>query len=71
MHLMIDSNLITNPRKSKKLDIEAVKAMAEKFAFEKDEVEAEEFFKIIIKKSVEAVLTNLWDTFHYIKTKWK
>lgn len=71
MHLMIDSNLITNPKKNKKLDIEAVKEMAEKFSLEKDEVEAEEFFKIIINRSVEAVLTNLWDRIHYIKAKWK
>ena len=71
MHLMIDSNLITNPKKNKILDLDAVQEMAEKFSLDKDEVEAEEFFKIIIKSSVNAVLTNLWDKIHFLKTKWK
>ena len=69
MHLMIDSNLITNPRKDKKMNAEDVKMMAEKFLLDKTEVEAEEFFKIIINQSVDSILTNIWDRIHYYKTR--
>ena len=69
MYLMIDANLITNPNKKKKLNEQAIVDMSEKLILDKNEQEAEKFFKVIINQSVDAIATVIWDRIHYIRTK--
>ena len=71
MLLMVHSNLITNPRKNKTLDVEAIKQMGEKFRLTQSEVDAEEFFKVMINESVDSVFANVWDKIHYWKQKFQ
>ena len=69
INLMVDSDLVTNPNKDKKMDEVDIKKMAEKFLIEKDDVKAEEFFKVIINQSVDSILTNVWDRIHLYRAK--
>lgn len=69
MHLMVDSDLVTNPNKDKKMSEVDIKKMAEKFMIEKSDVEAEEFFKLIINQSVDSILTNIWDRIHLYRAR--
>ena len=63
---MIDSNLISNPKHKKKLCIENIVVISEKFMLNKSDIEAEKFFKENFQNSVSAILTRLWDNLHIL-----
>lgn len=66
MHLMIDSNLIVNPKKNLPMAKEAIDKMAQKFILNETEKKAEAYFLKLIKESVEAIMTVWYDKIHIL-----
>lgn len=71
MYLMVDSNLIVNPKKNIPLDRVKMDKLAQKFILGDDDKKAEQFFLRLIKESVSARLSSFNDEIHIIACYFK
>ena len=71
LYLMLDSELIVNPKNSKQLGMAALEKVAQKFILNENEKNAEVYFNKLLKDSLDDIWGNILDTFHkwWVKVK--
>lgn len=70
LYVMLDSDIVINPNKQKKMNIQSLFEISERFQQGKTEVEAEEFFVIVLQQSINTILVNfVVDKIHLLMSK--
>lgn len=69
LYLMVDSQVVINPKSGKVIDIQSIHLIEERFQLSKSKHSAEKFFEEIISQSLSAKWTLICDKFHTFE-KW-